>query len=236
MKKKRKKVSASKYTATVVILLLVFITLLVVEFILVRFTDIFDESSKKLEGTWSMAMETSDYTALEIGRWLDDVSDYDADGEIEKLRTKLADCDVTCEISFDTSSMTYQIAVSEDEYNRCYEEAIQTLTSILDTLISKRIESSGISQSDIGMSVDELVVETIGMSIDEYIRTKGPKIMPSLEQIAHDTNHSGGYQVDKDVLSLEGNGEYTFMVDDDTLVLTDAEGKSVAFDKIQSDR
>lgn len=229
MKKKRKKISRTKYVVTIVALVLFFITLIATLLILNRTTRFLSGDKNRISGNWEMRIETTDYIAGEMARWLSDVSDLKLDEEVKVIRESLEDYDLICELDIDKKTGLYRQSISEESYTKVYEDTYARLSDIIEETIANRMEASGITQTDIGMSVSELVTETIGVSTEEYLKERGPVLLPDIEELRDKYDSDGEYVINGKTITLSGRGDYTFSVNDETLVLTDENGEMVVY-------
>jgi hypothetical protein len=64
------------------------------------------------------------------------------------------------------------------------------------------------------------------MSATEYLNTYGPALLPSKEELSESYHMEGTYRAERNHLFLDESTLYKFLLDEDTLVLTDPSGES----------
>ena len=231
--KRKKKKKNKRLTRILYVLVTIFICLFIVEFLLLKYTRIFAGDDSKLDGVWITQIETTEIIASEMALWLHDVQGAEINSE--ELRSKLETCDVDCILSFDKKEHTYQLSVSEEDYALCSKQAYECLADILEGLVADRINDSGIDMDKVGMSLDELIVQTVGSTTEEYLESLGPKLMPDLEVLINKYNSRGSYLLKNGILIRgdESGSEITpweYIIDGNRLVITQ-DANSIVYEK-----
>lgn len=169
-------------------------------------------------GTWEREVNITDYVTDVMDVWMDRalvgaVADYGDEQVIVKVVLTLTD------------SGTWVESVDESYYNNVTKnQAVSLASEGLRDFLEKRIQSTGISTAEVGKTIDELVDEALGMTVEQYIEQYGPRILPDLNELKAMYNCDGSYNVKKDVLARsKSKGETiyeSFVQKDDFLIIT----------------
>ena len=178
----------------------------------------FMRPDRKLPGNWLREVSLGN-TARENGRmWLDG-----ADKGNELPLDGLKGAHLTMTLSLENGSWTQ--SVNAEDYAAQEESALRVLSSSLKKLIVLRAEALGAE----GITEDKAeaaIVAVTGMSSMEYLKQYGPELLPALGTLEAEYNGSGSYRTENGMLLRDGCEDMRFMVDERTLVLSDANGKS----------
>lgn len=93
-------------------------------------------------------------------------------------------------LSFDNAG-NWTETLDEESLNRCNELANAAIKDAFMAVLSKRLDAAGCTESDI----DSLVVSALGMSLDDYFKEYGPKLLPTYEELAGDVSKAGHYKL-----------------------------------------
>jgi len=222
--KKSKRIARLKLT--IVILCVLFVTIVLGEFVVFKFTRLLDGDNNKLDGTWTTQIECTDVMVGDITLWLSTVQGAELD--VDQLRSSLEDCDISVVLSFDKKNKTYVQEIDREDYARVHDEAYKLLADTLEELTMDRLEATGITLNEVGQSLDELILATIGSSTEVYLEEIGPELLPALDTLEGQYNSSGEYSINNGKLLRDGVEE-SYVIGDGTLVITNATGESTIY-------
>jgi len=116
--------------------------------------------------------------------------------------------------------------VDEAQYYSIEELAREGLKKAVCDLISMRIKNNYIETN---MTPEELVKETFGMDLSEYLRKYGPELIPSYSTINEQYGSDTVYTADRDsiVLGEEGTAKNSYAVTHGMIVIDYKEGAVV---------
>lgn len=202
-----------KKTSKVGILILSFIILLCIGGFAYYY---FLGNSYLIEGKWVGRTDYSNDVINSVKDYLagiEGIENINIDEQFENISIKT--------VFLINSSDTYEKVVDEDSYNVALDNAKSGLKTLMQELLTIELDSYEVKTD---ATIEELIQEMLGMSLDEYLEQHGPQLLPSLSDISEKENSSGTYDYSRDNLKLkDSNGNEAsvpYLVSDDLLVLS----------------
>ena len=197
MQKSKSRKSNSGLVVVIVILILIIIT----AGALYYFKYFYAEERKHV-GNWARQADVTDYVTESMAKWLADASLANS----VNYGDAKASIKVKLNVSGDGKYVeTFDDASYEAAKNAAKEVAIVGLTSFLEN----RLEAAGVSGEKTGKTVDELIQESIGMSVSDYLDNYGPELLPPSDVLREKILINGTYTVDGDVIVIVTKGRTT---------------------------
>lgn len=176
-----------------------------------------------IKGSWDRKIDVTDEVTNNISAYISEATfgkDIDPSQYVDEIAIG-----ILFVIDEDGS---YSIRVSEEDYNMALDKANNAMKSAITDLLIRRME---ISQIESKKSIDELVEASIGISLDEYIASYAPKLLPSIEELNAKYAQKGTYTVNKDIITLindaSESAEYSYLVSQYALMLNGASNEYV---------
>jgi len=129
---------------------------------------------------------------------------------------------INCEFKPDGTYMQY---IDEAAYKECINEAYEAAGSMLINLFEIRLQSAGIE----GYSEEEiadLFEDSFGITIEEYITSYIPDIMPSFEEMKEIVDYSCDFDVEDGIL-IRGEVREAYIIDETGIALMPEDGESM---------
>lgn len=185
----------------------------------------FLQKDTKYIGTWQREVDITDYVTDSMDVWLGTAvmgngTDYGT-GRVVITMTLRMDKDGNWSESVDEASYESACAAAK-------AVALAGLYNFLD----RRMAATDMSAELAGKTTEEIVVEAVGMSGEEYLEKYGPVLLPSLDDLKLRYNDGGTYAVDGNVMArrgLYGTAYETFAIDKKVMIIagrTDATSAS----------
>ncbi len=117
--------------------------------------------------------------------------------------------------------------IDNSSYYEASKQANEALNKAVADLIKLRIEKNYIETDE---SIDELIDETFGMKLTDYLKEYGPKLINGYETMDSEYGMDGTYQIDKDqmvISTYEGDVDCEYAVASRMLVLDYVNGSVV---------
>ncbi|MCR5357220.1 MAG: hypothetical protein K6E63_07425 [Lachnospiraceae bacterium] len=174
------------------------------------------------KGDYYYTVDLSDRAVGNIALWLADVEGAEIDPEW--IKDKLPeDMSVKVALSFERRGFkrgSYEESLDEATYTACEKGAYDALSECLKELIIGRLVDIGYAESVSGEEADTLIKETLGMTMDNYLKNAGVLVLPSYDELAEPVNRSGDFKIKGKTITWERDGaEVTerFVADKETL-------------------
>ncbi len=159
------------------------------------------------EGEYRRPVDLTERITANIAVWLQDVEGADVDTEWVRSRTE--PMYIYSDLSFDRNGLrkgTYTEALDETSYSECEDKAYSLCADCLRELIIKRLVITGYAESIDNDTADRLVTDALGMTLDNYIKNAGVKIMPDHDELSGEIVRSGEYRIKGNFVSWERAG------------------------------
>lgn len=231
MQKKSKK-SRKRRIAHVISTVIVFVILLssmcLLEWGVLTNTRILSGDKKKISGEWTYNVDITDEAATAVAMWLSSIqgSGLTANDVYDELGTQ--SIKVTC--IFDSNTYSYSQTISDDDYDRCVENVYEATANILERLTMERIEYADIDLESTGISLSELIVETLGYDTITFLHNQAPELIPDKAVFEEKYCDSGRFSLDiknGEILFVSDLGTeprtMTYMLNQDKLIVSENE-------------
>lgn len=175
-----------------------------------------------LRGEWQREIDITDYAVDSIASYLGQDMDPNPDSRLT--------INLTLSVNKDGE---WKQTVDEASYDEALQQAKSVLTGAVSDSLKKKIEDSYINTD---MTVDELVVDATGMSLQKYLDEYGPQLLPNYSELMETYGMSASYVATRDSISLDMAGEMTefgYVVTKDIFVIDNPE-ETVIYHKIKS--
>ncbi len=179
-----------------------------------------------IKGNWTGSIDYSESVSESIKNYLRDV-----DGS-ENINVDDAVGNINITTSFRIeSSDKFEKTIDEESYKAALGSAENSLKAVMQELLTSKLQAMEV-QTD--ATIDELIQEMLGMSLEEYLNQYGPQLLPSFKDIAAEENRSGTYEYSRNSLKLsclDGTiYDVRYLVSDEMLVLS-IDGKEYIYKK-----
>lgn len=176
----------------------------------------FASDDKELSGEWAADLDMTEHAAVMALSWLQDmegvsVSPEDMDSYMQGLTIQV-------NLTFEQTEHyagTFRSRVSPESYEACDQAAYEALAVAFQKLAAERLRMAGYTGSTDEEAMEALVIESFGMSTVSYLRSCGPALLPSLEELQAAYDGSGTYEA--------ADGILTRQFEEDGFVITKAE-------------
>lgn len=175
-----------------------------------------------LRGEWQREIDITDYAVDSIASYLGQDMDPNPDSRLT--------INLTLSVNKDGE---WKQTVDEASYDEALQQAKSVLTGAVSDSLKKKIEDSYINTD---MTVDELVVDATGMSLQKYLDEYGPQLLPNYSELMETYGMSASYVATRDSISLDMAGEMTefgYVVTKDIFVIDNPE-ETVIYHKNKS--
>lgn len=146
----------------------------------------------KLIGEYTQSIDLTDYAKNQAREWL---SVAYLSNEIE-LEQYINDISVSANVSI-YNNESYSVSIVAESYDEAYDKAKIGLGEALTELISIRAEKLGKDPMD-AEAVNSLMLQKTDFSMQEYIETYGPELLPSQEKLRSMYDITGSYALEGD--------------------------------------
>ena len=93
--------------------------------------------------------------------------------------------------------------ISYESYYDANEKAYDALENIVTYLLESRIKSNYIETD---MTTDELIKETVGTDLEQYLKAHGPVLMPTIEELESLYGTDASYTADREKIIISNTG------------------------------
>lgn len=195
--------NAMKKTIKNVVLILLFLSLSA-STALLTYLHFFASDDKDLSGEWTADLDMTEHAAVTALGWLQDiegvvVSPEDMDSYMPELTIQV---NLILEQT-ERSGGTFQSNVSPESYEACDQAAYEAFAMAFQELLTERLRMAGYTGSTDKEAIEALVTESLGMSTVSYLRSCGPALLPSLEELQAVYDGSGTYEAADGILTRQ---------------------------------
>lgn len=228
MNKKRKNNQAKVVVSTIFASLLILI--LIIGGLMLRLTGV--------SGSWYTEQDLTEEVVSNVALWLSDVEGSDVTKEW--IRDHAGDMKVTVQLDLNRTGLAQgdiDIVVDEQSYEQCQAAGYELASACLKEIIAGRLEMVGYGENISSEEVDKIIVDVLGSSMEEYLRSKGVHLLPEYEALNDRVGMSGTYSLDLKKITIAtdgGEAVYRYVKDGDMLILPEASivyRKQVAHEK-----
>ena len=203
---KKKSGKRSKKTKYIFIFLFIIIIIVLVFLYLGREINI--------EGTYIREISIKDEVVKNIENYLSETS-YADDINVSDYVDELI---ITGILTIDSEGNISE-EIDKNSVNICKENAQMALGEIIKKVIENRLDMLKINNDE---STDDLINETLSMSLEDYLDIYGPTIFPDEEQLNETYGRKAQYFINKNSLTLKEDdkvSEYEFFKSGNKLVI-----------------
>ena len=184
------------------ILLILLILSLSISTVFLVYLHFFKSDGKRLSGEWTAELNLTEQAAVTAFIWLQDieavsVSLEDVESCMQKLTVQI---DLNLEAASDFEG-AFHCSILPESYDVCEQAAYEAFAEAFRELLAERLRMAGYSGGTDKEDLEALVTETFGMSTVSYLRTFGPALLPSLEELQAQYDGSGTYEAAEGILT-----------------------------------
>ena len=179
---------------------------------LLTYLHFFATDDKNLSGEWTAELDMTEQAAVTALSWLQDIEN--ASISLEEMESCMQGLTIQVNLAFeqtDRSEGTFRCNVLQESYDACNQAAYEAFAAAFRDLVVERLHMAGYTGSTDKEAIDALVNETFGMSTVSYLKSCGPALLPSLEDLQAQYEGSGTYEATDDILTrqFEAGGAVT---------------------------
>lgn len=163
-----------KKTIKTAILTLLLLTLTVSTAFL-AYLHFFASDDNDLSGEWTAEIDLTKQAAVSAYSWLQDIEGVSL--SLEETEAYIPELTVRVDLSFAQTvdaAGTFYCSVSPESYEACRQTAYGALRTAFHDLLAERLHMAGYTGSTDEEALEALVVETFGMSTEEYLAASVP--------------------------------------------------------------
>lgn len=161
-------------------------------------------SEKDLTGNWTARLDMTEQAAVTALSWLQDIEGVSV--SLEDMEVYMQDLGVEIHLTFEQtahSEGSFQCSVLPESYDACNQAAYEAFAAAFQELLAERLHMAGYTGSTDREAVEALVTEAFGMSTVSYLMTRGPGLLPSLEELQARYDGSGTYKAAEGILTRQ---------------------------------
>lgn len=199
MKKNTKKAAKEAVKNTVFALLLISLGISTAALAYLHF---FASADRDLTGEWTACLDMTGQAATTAYVWLQDIEAVSV--SLEELESRMHGLTIQVNLTMEQTGRfkgTFQCGIRPESYEACKEAAYEAFSAVFLELLSERLRMAGYEGSMDREAVEDLVEETFGMSACAYLKSCGPALLPSLEELQSRYDGSGGYEAAEGILT-----------------------------------
>lgn len=204
LKKKAKKTNGTKY-------IIVFVFVLAVILILGFW---YLNNSTNISGTYLREISLNDVVEDNIEKYLLETSyadDINPGDYLDGLT-------ITSVLTIDNEG-NFSEEIDKDTVTICKDNAKKSLEEIVKTVIENRLDMLKIENNE---STEDLINETLSMSLDDYLDEYGPDLIPDDDKLNQNYGRKAKYSINKNILELKETdkvSDYEFFKSGNKLVI-----------------
>ena len=188
----------------------------------------FKSDGGSLSGEWTAELDLSEQAAVTAYIWLQDidavpVSLKDVETCMQKLTIQVS---LNLEATTDYEG-TFLCRIQPESYNVCEQAAYEAFAEIFKELLAERLRMAGYTGGTDKEDIEDLVIETFGMSTVSYLMACGPALLPSMEDLQAQYDGSGTYEAAEGILTWRYDSGTTktnnYVRENSVLVLSEEE-------------
>lgn len=171
---------------------------------LLTYLHFFASNDKDLSGNWTAKLDMTKQSAVTALSWLQDIeavsiSLEDMEGYMQRLTIEV---NLTLEQTANSEG-TFHCNILPESYEACNEAAYEAFAVAFEKLLIERLRMAGYTGNTDKENIEELVTETFGMSTVSYLKSCGPRLLPSLEDLQAQYDGSGTYKTAEGILTRQ---------------------------------
>lgn len=168
----------------------------------------FAPGDRNLSGEWTAELDMTEQAAVTALIWLQDIEAVTI--SLEEMETYMQGLTVEVNMSLEQNSRSegsFQCYILPESYDACEQAAYEAFAMAFQDLLALRLLMTNYEGGTDREDIEALVNETFGMSTVSYLKTYGPALLPSLEELQEGYDGSGTYQVTADTMSRQFDTE-----------------------------
>lgn len=161
----------------------------------------FAAGGRDLSGEWAAGLDLTDEAAVTALGWLQEIEAVSV--SLEDMESCMEGLTVQVNLTMEQTSRfqgTFRCRVQPESYAACEQEAYEAFAGVFRELLAERLHMAGYTGATDQETIETLVSGTFGMSTVSYLRTYGPALLPTLEELQSRYDGSGVYQAEEGVL------------------------------------
>ena len=188
----------------------------------------FKSDNRSLSGEWIAELDLTEQAAVAAFIWLQDIEAVSVSLEdVESCMRKLTiQVDLRLEATTDSEG-TFRCSILPESYNVCEQDAYEAFAEVFRELLAERLCMADYAGGTEKEDIEDLVNETFGMSTVSYLRTCGPALLPSLDDLQLQYDGSGTYEAADGILTRRYDNGITktdnYVWENSSLVLSEEE-------------
>ena len=212
-----------KKTIKTAILTLLLLTLTVSTAFL-AYLHFFASDVNDLSGEWTAEIDLTKQAAVSAYSWLQDIEGVSL--SLEETEAYIPELTVRVDLSFAQTvdaAGTFYCSVSPESYEACLQTAYGALRTAFHDLLAERLHMAGYTGSTEEEALEALVVETFGMSTEEYLAASVPGLLPLFDTLQARFDGGGTYEITEGVLTRRFEEEGTVVTRMETCIRQDGQ-------------
>ena len=186
---------------SIMILLLI---ILVISTAFLAYLHFFVSSDEDLTGEWTAGLDMTEQVAVTALDWLQDIEAVSV--SLEDMETYMQGLTIQVSLTLEQTERykgTFYCSVLPESYEACEQAAYEAFAGAFRELLTERLRMAGYTGGTDEEAIEALVTETFGMSTVSYLRTYGPALLPSLEELQIRHDGSGTYENAEGILTRQ---------------------------------
>lgn len=153
-------------------------------------------------GKWNRQADLTNYVTESVGKWL---------GDAQMAGTvNYGDDKVTIKVTLSVDAGgKFAETISEQDYEIARIQAKKIAAAGLESFLNNRLEFANAGSENTGKSVDDLALEALGMTLQEYVDEYAPELIPSREVLQKTILINGTYSINNDIITIVTPGKTT---------------------------
>lgn len=202
--------------------------------ILLVYLHFFAPAEEDLSGEWTAELDLTEQAVVTAFCWLQDIEAVSV--SLEDVESYMQDLTVRVNLTLEQTAGlegTFQSCVLPESYDVCQQAAYEAFAAAFRELLAERLDMAGYTGGTDQDRVEALVNETFGMPTVSYLMSKGPALLPSLEELQAQYDGSGTYEVAEGILTRQFDNNGTAVIkkepyirQDSSLILTEEIGSA----------
>ncbi len=192
-----------KKTMKKVIFILLLLTVSVYALFL-TYLHFFVPGGKDLSGEWTGGLDMTKQAAVTAFGWLQEVEAVSV--SLEDMESYMQDLTIQVNLTLEQtvrSGGTFRCHVLPESYDACRQAAYEAFARAFREILAERLRMAGHAENTDMEDVENLVTETFGMSTVSYLKSCGPALLPSLEELQAQYDGGGVYDAAGGILTRQ---------------------------------
>ncbi len=171
---------------------------------LLAYLHFFAPGDRTLAGEWRMEVDMTGRAAAEAFGWLQDIEGISVSRE--EVEARMQNLTVQVNLVFQETGRfegVFYGSVPPESYEACRQAAYEAFAAEFLALLAERLRMAGYGDGMDRENLEALVTETFGMSTLEYLMSRGPALLPSLEELQGRYEGSGVYEARDGILTRQ---------------------------------